>query len=41
MVIEQQKERHAISRDMKYTQLESPKKGSELGPTKPISNGNY
>lgn len=32
---------HTICRDTKYTQLEDPKKGSELGPLKPISNGNY
>lgn len=41
VVIKLTKESHTICRDTKYAQLEDPKKGSELRPVKPISNGNY
>lgn len=40
-MIKQQKELYGVCRDTKYTQLEDPKKGSELGPVKPLHNGPY
>lgn len=40
-MIEQQKELYSVCKYTKYTHLEDPKKGSELGPGKPICNGNY